>query len=94
MPFVGHRNSYEKGVLHRDISLGNIIITGNSERGRRGALIDYNNAIFREDHQAVTDDPLSVWFLLVLFSSLFLTGLLGYPAIHVLGDIGQRTHLL
>jgi len=47
-------------VLHRDISLGNIIITGKSERGRRGALIDYDNAIFWEDHQAVTDDPLSV----------------------------------
>jgi len=36
----------QKGVLHRDTSLRNIIITGKSELGRRGALIDDNNAIF------------------------------------------------
>jgi hypothetical protein len=90
--FIGHRNSYNKGVLHRDISLGNIIITGKSERGHRGVLIDYDNAIFWRDHQALMDDPLSVCFLLVCFVDRFLIILSGYPAIHVPGDIGQRIY--
>ncbi|KAI0924832.1 hypothetical protein AcV7_010427 [Taiwanofungus camphoratus] len=53
---IGHRNSVQKGVLHRDISLGNILITGKSERGHRGVLIDYNNAI-PEEHVTLADDP-------------------------------------
>ncbi|KAI0924873.1 hypothetical protein AcV7_010460 [Taiwanofungus camphoratus] len=53
---IGHRNSVQKGVLHRDISLGNILITGKSERGHRGVLIDYDNAI-PEEHVTLADDP-------------------------------------
>ncbi|KAF7978565.1 hypothetical protein HWV62_45492 [Athelia sp. TMB] len=58
---VGHQNAYNRGVLHRDISEGNILITGKSldERGKRGVLIDFDNAIFWKTHQAVMDDELS-----------------------------------
>jgi hypothetical protein len=90
--FIGHRNSYEKGVLHHDISLGNIIITGKFERGHRGVLIDYDNAIFWKNHQAVTDDPLSVCPLVVCFVGYLFIILLGYSTIHVIGDIRQRIY--
>ena len=59
---AGHRQAYNRGVLHRDISEGNILITGKKidERGKRGVLIDFDNAIFWETHQPVMDDQLSV----------------------------------
>lgn len=59
-------------MLHCDISPGNILITGKSERGRRGVLIDYENAILWEDHEAFPDEPVAVR-LFFSFVSLFLT---------------------
>ncbi|KAF7975929.1 hypothetical protein HWV62_8203 [Athelia sp. TMB] len=58
---VGHQNAYNRGVLHRDVSEGNILITGKKldERGKRGVLIDFDNAIFWKTHQAIMDDELS-----------------------------------
>ncbi|KAF7978562.1 hypothetical protein HWV62_45486 [Athelia sp. TMB] len=58
---VGHQNAYNRGVLHRDISEGNILITGKKldERGKRGVLIDFDNAVFWQTHQPVMDDQLS-----------------------------------
>ncbi|KAI0953778.1 hypothetical protein AcW1_010330 [Taiwanofungus camphoratus] len=53
---IGHRNSVQKGVLHRDISVGNNLITSKSERGRRGVLINYEIAI-REGHMPLAGDP-------------------------------------
>jgi hypothetical protein len=48
-------------VLHRDISVGNIIITGKLEPGGRGVLIDYDNAILLgEKYTPLLDDALSV----------------------------------
>lgn len=65
--FAGHRNSYEKHVLHRDISLGNILITDKLQgSGHRGVLIDYDNAVKIPHKQHVTDDPLSVGILLAM----------------------------
>jgi hypothetical protein len=57
---IGHRNSYDRGVLHRDISIGNIIITGRLDPGSRGVLIDYDNAIRLERYTHLLDDPASV----------------------------------
>jgi RIO-like serine/threonine protein kinase len=58
---IGHRNSYERKVLHRDISVGNIIITGKLEPGGRGVLIDYDNAILLgENYTPLLDDAPSV----------------------------------
>ncbi|KAF7970623.1 hypothetical protein HWV62_23555 [Athelia sp. TMB] len=56
---AGHQHAYNRGVLHRDISEGNILITGKPEFGKRGALIDFDNAIFWKTHQAIMDDQLS-----------------------------------
>ncbi|KAF7975932.1 hypothetical protein HWV62_8209 [Athelia sp. TMB] len=55
---VGHQNAYNRGVLHRDISEGNILITGKNldERGKRGVLIDFDNAIFWNTHQPTMGD--------------------------------------
>jgi serine/threonine protein kinase len=57
---TGHRNSYDKGVLHRDISLGNILITGKEDPGNRGVLIDYDNAIRWKNHKPLPDDGTTV----------------------------------
>ena len=40
----GHRTIRNNGVLHRDISTGNVLITPYSEPGRRGMLIDLDYA--------------------------------------------------
>lgn len=57
----GHRNAYVEGVLHRDISIGNIIITANPTPNNRGALIDFDNAIYYSvDRVPVFHDPLTV----------------------------------
>lgn len=87
----GHRYSYEKGVLHRDISVGNILITGKSEHGRRGALIDYDNAILWKDHKVLADDPLSVRLFHSL-SACFSSVLSGYSTIHVLRDAAEEIY--
>lgn len=72
---IGHHNAYEAGVLHRDVSIGNIIIVrdrvadtttskgnapGEDPRGSRGALIDFDNAIFYKIHSHIKSDPLTV----------------------------------
>lgn len=57
---AGHHNSYTAGVLHRDISLGNIIITGKTNPGERGVLIDYDNAIEWKYYKPLIDDLLTV----------------------------------
>ncbi|KAF7976946.1 hypothetical protein HWV62_4994 [Athelia sp. TMB] len=59
LEFVGHKNAVQKRVLHRDISSGNILITGNRERGKRGVLIDFDNAVNLDDYHPTLDDPLT-----------------------------------
>ncbi|THH10375.1 hypothetical protein EW146_g8388 [Bondarzewia mesenterica] len=56
---TGHRNSYRQGILHRDVSLGNVLITGKKEPGNRGVLIDYDNSIEYKTHETIEDDALS-----------------------------------
>ncbi|KAI0073065.1 hypothetical protein K474DRAFT_1775008 [Panus rudis PR-1116 ss-1] len=59
----GHHNAYKAGVLHRDISVGNILILDDASKQRLqrvGALIDFDNGIrWSPDRQPVSDDPLS-----------------------------------
>ncbi|KAI0072380.1 hypothetical protein K474DRAFT_401062 [Panus rudis PR-1116 ss-1] len=59
----GHRNAYKAGVLHRDISVGNILILDDASKQRlqkEGALIDFDNGIrWSPDRKPVSDDPLS-----------------------------------
>ncbi|KAI0924833.1 hypothetical protein AcW2_010357 [Taiwanofungus camphoratus] len=57
---VGHRNSFQRNVLHRDISIGNILIASKPIPGYRGILIDYENAIIlNSGREPLLDDPLS-----------------------------------
>ncbi|KAI0072498.1 hypothetical protein K474DRAFT_1711527 [Panus rudis PR-1116 ss-1] len=59
----GHRDAYKAGVLHRDISVGNILIVDNRAKMRTkkvGALIDFDNGIsLKPDRLPVHDDQLS-----------------------------------
>ena len=75
---AGHQHAYNRDVLHRDISEGNILITGKNldERGKRGALIDFDNAIFWETHQSVLDDQLSVCVMTMSLLNCILIGVL------------------
>ena len=44
--FVGHRNLWDNGILHRDISVNNILVgQPNAKPGNRGVLIDLDMAI-------------------------------------------------
>ena len=43
---VGHRNLWNAGILHRDVSINNVLIgKPNAEVGNRGVLIDMDMAI-------------------------------------------------
>ncbi|CAD6502871.1 BgTH12-05460 [Blumeria graminis f. sp. triticale] len=47
---IGHRNLYDKGIIHGDISAGNIILTKADVTGAsEGLLIDLDMASFREE---------------------------------------------
>ena len=47
------------GVLHRDLSEGNILITGSKKVGFRGVIIDMDYAKFSDD-PTLAEDPISV----------------------------------
>ncbi|CCM06612.1 uncharacterized protein FIBRA_08891 [Fibroporia radiculosa] len=58
----GHKNSYSRDILHRDVSEGNILVMPvmvNGKRVFKGVLIDYDNAIKFSTHQTLADDPAS-----------------------------------
>ncbi|EIN08098.1 hypothetical protein PUNSTDRAFT_144526 [Punctularia strigosozonata HHB-11173 SS5] len=46
----GHKDLWFRGVLHRDISPGNILITSQDKTGRVGCLIDLDHGKKYEDH--------------------------------------------
>jgi serine/threonine protein kinase len=49
----------KKGVVHRDISHGNILCTG-MPAPNRGVLIDFELAVEKETHRPLADDPRTV----------------------------------
>ncbi|TFY75196.1 hypothetical protein EWM64_g8813, partial [Hericium alpestre] len=55
---AGHQWLYENGILHRDISIGNILITG-LEDSDQGILIDLDYAIKHLIHKSLWDDERS-----------------------------------
>ena len=57
----GYRAAYENGVIHRDMSVENILINRvvESVRGNRGFIIDFDYAKFMEA-ATLHDDPISV----------------------------------
>ena len=57
--YSGHRAAFERGVLHRDLSEGNVLITGSKEVGKRAVIIDFDYAKMLED-LTLADDPISV----------------------------------
>lgn len=45
MASIGHRILWEAGILHRDVSINNVLIgKPNAEAGNRGVLIDWDMA--------------------------------------------------
>ena len=52
----GHQHLYQHGILHRDISPGNILITPDN----RGVLIDLDYSIDMENHQTLASDERTV----------------------------------
>ncbi|KAI0058868.1 hypothetical protein BV25DRAFT_1829618 [Artomyces pyxidatus] len=56
---AGHRWLYEQGILHRDISFNNILLTGRPAPNR-ALLIDLDNAIIYKNHRSIPDDEHSV----------------------------------
>lgn len=56
----GHQFLFKQGVLHRDISYGNILIIPDGKVGNRGVLIDLDFAIEWEDHKRTQGDERSV----------------------------------
>ena len=55
----GHWAAFTRGVLHRDLSEGNVLITGSTEVGKRAVIIDFDYAKMLED-PTLADDPISV----------------------------------
>lgn len=80
--FLGHRNCLRNGILHRDISLGNILIMRKPLPGHRGVLIDFDNAVL-VPHETLADDPLNVSFFDIFVEFQFLMTALGYSSFHV-----------
>lgn len=84
---TGHGKAYDNGVLHRDISDGNIVITGDQKVGLRSALIDFDNAIKHQEHRTLVNDPITVRLTNCLsrcLSDIF--NVPGHSSIHVRGD--------
>ncbi|KAH9835348.1 uncharacterized protein C8Q71DRAFT_765355 [Rhodofomes roseus] len=54
----GYKTAYEEEVIHRDMSVENLLVTGNTEGGSEGFVIDFDYAKFLND-LAILDDPMS-----------------------------------
>ena len=53
-------------MLHKDLSEGNVLITGSTEVGKRAVIIDFDYAKMLED-PSLMDDPISVCYCLPYF---------------------------
>ena len=42
-------NLWTNGVIHRDVSIGNVMINPAADSSQKALLIDFDNAIIRED---------------------------------------------
>ncbi|EPS97392.1 hypothetical protein FOMPIDRAFT_1025016, partial [Fomitopsis schrenkii] len=56
---AGHWAAYRRGVVHRDLSEGNLLITGSDVPGLRAMIIDFDYAKFLGD-PTLADDLISV----------------------------------
>ncbi|EPS96876.1 hypothetical protein FOMPIDRAFT_1025203 [Fomitopsis schrenkii] len=52
---AGHQAALEQGVVHRDLSEGNVLITGSKEVGKRAVIIDFDYAKMLEDATLAQD---------------------------------------
>lgn len=43
---IAHRDACARGVLHRDISLDNVVLSAGALANRKGLLIDFDHAIY------------------------------------------------
>jgi hypothetical protein len=91
----GHKHLWEKKVLHRDISVGNIIIASDSARNLHyGYLIDLDHAIpDYKTHQGLLDDVRTVIrqiHYIYCTTDMYPTG---YCRVHERGDSNYETPL-
>lgn len=56
----GALNLYNKGVLHRDISIGNILLNASPTDGNAGILIDLDHAVVVEEYKPLIEDTRTV----------------------------------
>ncbi|KAI0038747.1 hypothetical protein FA95DRAFT_1528972 [Auriscalpium vulgare] len=56
---AGHKWLRDQGILHRDISYNNILLTG-QDAPNRAVMIDLDNAVVFQTHQTLADDERSV----------------------------------
>ena len=92
MLFVGHRNLWQAGILHGDVSINNVLIgKPNAEVGNRGVLIDMDMAILLDrmellasvDFRTVSGSRLRVLRLSSsLINSMVLAGHTSFP-VHI-----------
>ena len=86
----GYRTAYEKGVIHRDMSVGNILINGlpQDTQGNRGFIIDLDHAKLME--VILPDGPSAVSLLVVsMVRGRVVTMFPGHCAIHVWGIVAS-----
>lgn len=77
---AGHKNLHDIGILHRDISLHNILLGDPADEGNRGILVDLDMAIFlnRTRTNALAD---------------LRTGTRAFQAINILNERGYHRHI-
>lgn len=64
---IGHHNLFERGILHRDIHMNNVLLGTTEMVGNRGILIDLGQAVWigrkdslsGKDLRTVSLDPIS-----------------------------------
>lgn len=73
---LGHKHAFEAGILHRDVSDTNVLITDDPSKPFRGFITDFDLAVLTDD-VLLTDEDEQSW-----------TGTLRFIAIEQLGQRG------